>query len=103
MHNYTILGDSFAYIYKKTAFLSFFCAAFWYKLNLLEEQIGKGNEKKGPLPEDKQLFACRRTAVRLPYGQLSVRSPTAVRLQSDSCRTGKHGFLNLHFLLISRF
>ena len=89
MHNYTILGDSFAYIYKKTAFLSFFCAAFWYKLNLLEEQIGKGNEKKGPLPEDKQLFACRRTAVRLPYGQLSVRSPTAVRLQSDSCRTGK--------------
>ena len=86
-----------------TAFYPFSSPSFQQKSHLLEEQIDSKKETNHPPSEDKQLFVRRRTAVRLPYEQLSDRSPTAVRLHSDSCRTGKHGFLNLHFLLISRF
>ena len=94
----------FLHIYTEiTVFSLLFSPSFWYKSHLLEKQIGKKNWQDTPPSEDKKLFVRRRTAVRLPYEQLSDRSPTAVRLQSDSCRTGKHGFLNLHFLLISRF
>lgn len=85
---------------EKTVFLSFFSPSFLYKSNLLEEQIGKKNRKNGPLSEDKQLFACRRTAVRLN----SDSCPSGVRQLSDSSPTvvglGKHYLLHLSPLLI---